>query len=326
VHVLATLGAVFLVVVAGVAALALVFVDISLEHGPLAPDVPPQTEVAGDEARELAQRFAPVLHYDSRELFVPISRKAYISRTQLKEEEGRFVRLVRKAVSEEDLPVSLGACLKGCLLFLDVQGAEPDPPKRVETQYDAIENALLDGGERPTVYYHVSHYDSTDEYAIQYWFLYFFNYRLNEHESDWEQITVRLDKNRTPTSVFYSSHEGGNVGTFARVAQGDHAVVYPALGSHANYFERGPHGVEIACKRVLGSIKQCLRGGKLLKDVNDAGGTVLALGDYDLAELTGPLYIGSYGSGNYVVLTRKPSVLGDPRVRTAWLDPLRPLR
>jgi len=63
-----------------------------------------------------------------------------------------------------------------------------------------------------------------------------------------------------------------------------------------------------------------------VKDVNDADGKVLALGDYDLAELTGPLYIGSYGSGNYVVLTRKPSVLGDPRVRKAWLDPLRPLR
>ena len=63
---LATLGAVLLLLVASVVALALVFVDIVWEHGPLAPDVPPQTEVTGAEAEELAQRFAPVLHFDSK--------------------------------------------------------------------------------------------------------------------------------------------------------------------------------------------------------------------------------------------------------------------
>ena len=41
---------------------------------------------------------------------------------------------------------------------------------------------------------------------------------------------------------------------------------------------------------------------------------------------TGPVFIGSYGTGNYVVLTRQPSVLSDPRTRALWEDPLRPLR
>jgi hypothetical protein len=323
---LAALGAVFALLVTTAVVVAAIFVDISWEHGPLAPDIPKQTEVTGEEALELAQRFAPILRYDSQERFVPISRTAYISRTQLKEQEGRFVRVVKEAVEEGILPESLGACLKGCLLFLDVRGVEPDPPRRVEKQYDAIEEQLLASGARPTVYYHVSYYDDTDEYAVQYWFLYFFNYRLNEHESDWEQVTVRLNKARKPIDVYYSAHEGGKTSVFARIAEGEHAVVYPALGSHANYFRPGKHEVEIVCKRVFGSVKQCLRGGKLLNDVNDARGTTLALGDYQPAELKGPVYIGSYGSGNYVVLTRKPSVLGDPRVRTAWLDPLRPLR
>jgi hypothetical protein len=326
VHVLVALGAVLSLLITTMVVLALVFVDIVREHGPLGPDIPAQTEVGDDDALELARRFAPILRYDSDELFVPISRSSYVSRTQLKEEEGRFVRLVKEAVDEGVLPETLGACLQGCLLFLDVRGAEPDPPKHSERAYDAIENKLLRSGARPTVYYHVTRYDDTDHYAVQYWLLYFFNYRLNEHESDWEQITVHLDENRRPIDVYYSAHEGGNTRAFAKVAEGDHPIVYPARGSHANYFGPGKHDVEIACRRVIGSIKRCLRGGELLHDITDARGVELEVGGYDLAELGGPVYVGSYGSGNYVVLTRKPSVLRDPRLRTAWLDPLRPLR
>jgi hypothetical protein len=327
VHVLAALGAVFALLVATVIAVALVFVDISWEHGPLAPDAPPQTEVTGDEAVGLARRFAPILRYDSAELFVPISRTAYVSRTELKEEKGRIVRLVEKAVDEGLLPDQLGECLKGCLLFLDVRGVEPEPPKHSENAYDEIENKLLRSGARPTVYYHVTRYDDTDHYAVQYWFLYFFNYRLNEHESDWEQITVHLDERRRPVGVYYSAHEGGNTRAFANATKrGQHPVVYPARGSHANYFRPGKHDVEIVCKKVLGSIKHCVSGGELLTDLSDGQGTELRLGEYDLAELGGPVYAGSYGSGNYVVLTRKPSVLRDPRLRGAWLDPLQPLR
>lgn len=328
VHVLAALGTVFAILVGGVVALAIVFVDISWEHGPLAPDIPPQTEVTGDEARELAQRFAPMLRYDSRELFVPISRSAYVSRTVLRKQKGSLApETIAEAVEERLLPEALDAdCLKNCLLFLDVRGVEPTPPRSSEKAYDAIENKLL-SGRRPTVYYHVTRYDDTDHYAVQFWFLYFFNYRLNEHESDWEQITVHLDENRRPLDVYYSAHEGGNTRVFAKVevARGEHPVVYPALGSHANYFGPGTHEVEIVCKRVLGSIKHCFRAGNLVADVSDDRGLRLEADDYDLDELTGPIYVGSYGSGNYVILTRKPSVLRDPRLRVAWLDPLRPL-
>jgi len=326
VHVLAALGAVFALLVATAVVLALVFVDIAWEHGPLGRDIPAQTEVTGEEAVELARRFAPELRYDSAELFVPIPRSAYVSRTQLKEEKGRLVRLVEDVVDEGILPHELGECTKACLLFLDVRGAEPEPPKHSERTYDDIENKLLRSGTRPTVYYHVTRYDDTDQYAVQYWFLYFFNYRLNEHESDWEQITVHLDEDRRPVDIYYSAHEGGNTREFEKIAEGEHPVVYPARGSHANYFGPGKHDVEIVCKRLFGSFKHCVRGGKLLQDVADGRGAKLALGDYELAQLGGPIYVGSYGSGNYVVLTRKPSVLRDPRLRALWLDPLQPLR
>jgi hypothetical protein len=329
VHVLT--GVALLAVLNGIA-LAVVgalYLDYTRERGPLSSEIPPQSAVAAEERMELARRFAPVLRYHTGEPFVPISRSAYVSRTQLKEQEGRFVRLLNASPAEDQLPDREGTCLRsrGCLLFLDVRGVEPDPPKRSHALYDAIENQLLRSGQGSTVYVNVTHYDDTDEYAVQYWFLYLFNFRLNEHESDWEQITIRLDSDKEPTGVFYSAHEGGGAGQWEAVQrQGEHPVVYVALGAHANYFRPGRHRVPVGCKRVIGSITRCVRGRKFLVDVANGQGRTMRLGRYKLAELVGQPFIGSYGTGNYVVLTRRPDILSDPRTRGAWLDPLRPLR
>lgn len=329
VHVLATLAAVVLLVVGAAAVLAILYVDYVREHSPLAAETPLQSEPAAEERAELARRFAPVLRYDSRELFVPIPRTAYVSRTQLKEQEGRFIRVLRQTLVPDDLPDKEGTCLRirGCLFFLDVRGVEPDPPKHSQRAYDAIENKLLRDGTRPTVYAHVTRYDDTGDYAVQYWLLYFFNFRLNEHESDWEQVTVRLDADRNPVDAFFSAHEGGHHREWATLERtGEHPVIYPALGSHANYFAAGRHPVRVGCRRVIGSISRCLRGRKILVDLADGRGRALRPDDYELSELDGPVFVGSYGTGNYVVLTRKPSVLSDPRMRALWQDPLRPLR
>ena len=326
---LATVGVLLVLLVAGAAALGALYIDYSRERGPLSSGIPEQSALEPEERRELASRFAPVLRYHSRELFVPIRRSAYLSRTQLKEQEGRFVRLINATPVEDRLPDREGTCLRsrGCFLYLDVRGVEPDPPKPSQRAYDAIENQLLRSGERPTVYVNATRYDDTGEYALQYWFLYLFNFRLNEHESDWEQVTVRLDSDKKPTGVFYSAHEGGGAGGWGAIEkEGEHPIVYVALGAHANYFRPGSHRVPVGCKRVIGSIKRCLRGRRVLVDVADGLGRTLGPDDYELAELTGPPFVGSYGTGNYVVLTRRPDVLSDPRTRGAWKDPLSRLR
>lgn len=95
-----------------------------------------------------------------------------------------------------------------------------------------------------------------------------------------------------------------------------------ARRSHANYFRAGLHPVQASCRRLLGGA--CVSR-EILSDVSNGRGVTLRLGSYRLAELTGPVFIGVYGSGNYVVLTR-PDTLSDPRTRTLWFDPLRPLR
>jgi hypothetical protein len=329
VHSAATLAVVGFLMLVSIGVAAFLYVDFVREHGPLASEIPPQSSPEEAERVELARRFAPVLRYHSEELFVPIPRSAYVSRTQLKEEEGRFVRVVKSLLTVDELPEVEGACLRrlGCLYFLDIRGVEPDPPKRSQRAYDRIEDQLFRNGVRPTVYSHVTRYDDSGEYAVQYWFLYFFNFRLNEHESDWEQITVRLDSDKNPIDVVYSAHEGGNTRAWEAIEkEGDHPVVHPALGSHANYFAPGRHPVSVGCRRVLGSLQSCFRGRTVLVDVADGRGRELASDDYELSELSGPVFFGSYGSGNYVVLTRRPSILSDPRSRTAWLDPTRALR
>jgi hypothetical protein len=121
-----------------------------------------------DEASVLAQQFAPVLKLDSREPFAPISQAAYVGTTQLKEGEGRSIKVVEAKPSLEHLIFELGACLRnrGCQYFLYVRNAEPRPPKDSETDYAKIENQLRRNGERPTVYAHVTRYDNTGEYAM----------------------------------------------------------------------------------------------------------------------------------------------------------------
>ena len=328
VHVLATFVAMVLLVAIAAAVLAVLYIDYSRERGPLRSEIPEQSAVEPEEANDLARRFAPILRFHSRELFVPIPQGAYVSRTQLKEQEGRFVRLLNARPIETRLPDRETTCLRsrGCFLYLDVRGIEPDPPKPTQRAYDAIENQLL-RTERPTVYVNATRYDDTGEYAIQFWFLYLFNFRLNEHESDWEQITVRLDSDKAPTGVFYSAHEGGGAGGWGAIEkEGEHPIVYVALGAHANYFRPGSHRVPVGCKRVIGSIQRCLRGRRVLVDVADGLGRTLRPRDYDIQELKGRPFVGSYGTGNYVVLTRRPDVLSDPRTRGAWKDPLSRLR
>ena len=97
--------------------------------------------------------------------------------------------------------------------------------------------------------------------AIQYWFLYPMNdWRssfggVNDHEGDWEQITVFLadaDDGPVPAWVAFSSHD--EVGADLRrrwddpdlAKQGDHPVVYVGAGSHSGAYLPGEYLVSVS--------------------------------------------------------------------------------
>ena len=109
----------------------------------------------------------------------------------------------------------------------------------------------LTPGHPPVVYAHVA----TDpgfpgKLALQYWFFYVFNDWNNLHEGDWEMIQLDFDAStptqaltRTPVDVGYSQHEGAERAAWRsdklELVDGTHPVVYPAAGSHANFYGAG---------------------------------------------------------------------------------------
>ena len=278
-----------------------------------------RSEPPDDVRAELAQRFAPILKLDSKELFVPIDLASYVSTTNLDERVGKKLFVLQDSPTPATLPEVESPCVRaqGCTYVLDVRGAEPP---RAAAAYGKIDDELLKHGARLTVYAHVLRYDASGDYGIQYWFLYLYNYRLNEHESDWEQITVGLDKDQTPKKVFYSSHATGFTRDWNDIEHdNDHPVVYVALGSHANYFHAGEHVVTLACNTFHFHI--CISN-TTIHDISDGRGLQLQPANYQLRQLTTPLYIGSYGTGNYIHGIRQNEILNDPRWRPAWNNPL----
>jgi hypothetical protein len=111
----------------------------------------------------------------------------------------------------------------------------------------------LSEGHEPAVYAHVA----TDpgypgQLALQYWLFYAYNDWNNLHEGDWEMVqlvfdagTAREALSREPTSIGYSQHEGAERADWGdeklELVDGRRPVVYPAAGSHANFFEEGLH-------------------------------------------------------------------------------------
>ncbi len=103
-------------------------------------------------------------------------------------------------------------------------------------------------GHMPEVYAHVAtDPDHPGQIALQYWMFYVFNDWNNLHEGDWEMIQLNFHSGTaagalatTPYEVGYSQHEGaeGSSWTDPKLdkVDGTHPVVYPAAGSHANFY------------------------------------------------------------------------------------------
>lgn len=86
-----------------------------------------------------------------------------------------------------------------------------------------------------------------DRLALQYWFFYVFNHWNNLHEGDWEMIQIVFEAStpeqaleRGPLEVGYSQHSSAERAAWGdpkmEIVGGTHPVVYPAAGSHANFF------------------------------------------------------------------------------------------
>jgi hypothetical protein len=209
---------------------------------------------------ELLHRHRPVLKYDSGE--------TYFADAAAEWTDHRGNRLKRDG---EILAVAGGQDGKPGL-SLGVLGAEypdgilgsGDPKTRKAAPADLIDcpdsNYVADAGEmhedpayRNKMYGRaVREPHAGGTLWLQYWFFYFYNdFNLigpllgaGRHEGDWEMVQLRLDAADEPDLAAYAQHKGAQLRDWDKVerdAGGLRPVIYVARGSHASYFEAGPH-------------------------------------------------------------------------------------
>lgn len=165
------------------------------------------------------------------------------------------------------------------MYFTDVEGKIWDPP--TENQYLSIQKKL---GYSPTVYiriiesdsyqtnYGLSNYDNTvlsettDCVTIQYWYFYLVNDWINYHEGDWELVEIVwkaknigeiIENDKAPEYIILSQHYWNEKRIWrdlkldVDLAQNDfnnkytRPIVFPAEGSHANYFSATKFKIEL---------------------------------------------------------------------------------
>jgi hypothetical protein len=198
---------------------------------------------AADPLQSLAAKYAPVVRLSEQEVpcgrgeaFDPIDVKAIFDNDEVAlRGPWTAANLVQVGPSMADVSNGRDG------YALDFPG---DPLTSSACSYEQWERRST-MGRSPTVYAHVAAEDG--KLALQYWFFYVFNDFNNKHEGDWELIQLNFDAptvdaalRTQPYEVGYSQHEGAERAGWGssklELERGTHPVVYPAEGSHANYY------------------------------------------------------------------------------------------
>ncbi|MGH8079995.1 MAG: Vps62-related protein [Lysobacter sp.] len=189
---------------------------------------PPQQEA-------LAQRYAPVLYFHPDEHNFLQDPNIYLQQSTLRQEldwrPDRELHGLGEIPPEELAGIGEGNEDADSQIFLDHQNEELGDGVRdgdlanskTLYQYDAETN---------TVTYHLFYAYNDGPPGLG---------DVQNHEGDWEKITIQLDDSLQPTEVRYSAHNGLQVArSWADAPKEDgRPVSYVGQGSHANYPETG---------------------------------------------------------------------------------------
>jgi hypothetical protein len=89
------------------------------------------------------------------------------------------------------------------------------------------------------------YFEAVAGHYITFWFFYAYNEGpapggIDNHEGDWERISIKLNRHNRATAVAYYQHNGHEVKRWREVPkQGSHPLVFSAKGSHASYDSPG---------------------------------------------------------------------------------------
>jgi hypothetical protein len=200
---------------------------------------------------QLLAKHRPVLRYDSHEIYFADSAAEWTDNTAnvLRDAGGALVAAA--APQEGETQLSLDLLCQATY----PNGSAPSKDDRIgDTTKDYVEQARqlhLNSKYRNQMYGRWAKSEADGCWWLQYWFFYFYNdYNLageiggeigsaGLHEGDWEMIQLQLDANNEPQLAVYSQHKHAGQRAWSKVEKdGDRAIVYPARGSHANYFGR----------------------------------------------------------------------------------------
>ncbi len=297
--------------------------NLTLEDGSARLVVQAQASTGlGQETRQkIAQRWAPTLRLDSEEAFVPVSG------TLLETFHG-FTRLSPGAEDLRTWDFAFNAGRDGYRLFLaDFNGDGLVNHLDAQAMADVLGEGELGS---PTVNAYVA--PTTDgQVVVQYWFLYFYNFVLDDagedidalqHKGDREfvQLTFADEEaalNGTPTAVAFSQHYAGLLLLEPDLAQAPFEdgrfVVHIARGSHATYPAPGDD------RRLRSSLTS-------LFDRFDGQGRALDPGNYTLQMLDDQPWHAGYKWGPVTRYTRDLGTSSRPFLqhdfRYPFTDPL----
>jgi len=309
------------VVSAGLLALALIAAAVETtagagalgrdDYGALEPTAAPKIVTArGGQDRALALTFAPVLHFHHDEEYPPISVDTFLS--------GSTEAGARPVTSPtgDPLPLSLrtlptvcpdgehDACGKiSCPACVD-RRKENQPEGFTPQGVFYTRVARREG--QPGVFKGWNPWGEKLRTLIQYWIFYGYDRwetetvvgrLVQEHQGDWEAVSVGLDDRDAPLFVALSAHCGGQVVPWSKItaAPGEvvdgkltvtpartapdadvaHPVVAVARGSHANYAVSGGHRPPDwgSCKHLPSRALSALSYASNVRDVTDDSGS-----------------------------------------------------
>ena len=228
------------------------------EDAPVPQDPQPQvrgvTQVDTPEARQLAERYRPIVKVRRRDaicasdgepyLPVPINlvfdNPAVVLRENSHRNDFHDPMLARS-------PVLSDIASSDADTYLDFPGDPRDPGCTYERWYRAT---MVEEGYEPTAYARVVEADGA-YVAVQYYFYYVFNDFNNNHEGDWETIQVLFEASSVsralltePVEVAYGQHAGGETASWEGgklERDGSQPVVYVSQGSHAAHYAPGTY-------------------------------------------------------------------------------------
>lgn len=209
---------------------------------------PPSADLDGNglldpyEQQQAATQFAPVLYFAPDEQHFPADPMTFIEQSSLREERDFWGD--KELHGQGDVPVDV-------LTDPDVVPSNnADADGQVFLDHDDSQRAG-DIGDAPMLY----EYDAQTN-TITYHVFYAYNDGppglgdVQNHEGDWERITIQLDDQFRPTEVRYSAHSGLDVsrawpgadnpsGQPLAPLENGKPVVFVGQGSHANFPETG---------------------------------------------------------------------------------------